>query len=115
MEAVRDRRGRVGRITGIAEGVAAAARRRQRGRAPRVVLYDDRGHPRLLPADASAFEDLVAAAGRMSELWEGRSEPAATSSAEQRGKPSPGGVSVPDPQVGKRNDKEARGGRRDQS
>jgi hypothetical protein len=103
---MRDRRGGVGRITGIAEGVAAAARRRQRGRAPRVVLYDERGHPRLLPADVSAFEGLVAAATLMSELWEGWSESAPTPRAEQQSKPSPGGVSVPDPKVGKRNDKE---------
>lgn len=103
---MRDRHGRVGRITGIAEGVAAAARRRQQGRAPRVVLYDERGHPRLLPADASAFDGLVAAATRMSELWEGRSESAPSSSADQQSKPSPGGVSVPDPHVGKRNDQE---------
>lgn len=74
---MRDRRG-IGRVTGIAEGVAAAARRRQRGRAPRAILYDERGHPRLLAPDAPAFEDLVAAAGRMSELAEGRSDPGPT-------------------------------------
>ncbi len=102
---MRDRRGRIGRLTGIAEDVAAA-RRRQRGRAPRVVLYDERGHPRLLPADASAFEDLVAAAGRMTGLAEGRPESGPTPSAQQRSKPTTGGVSVPDPDVGKRNDKE---------
>ncbi len=71
---MRDRRGRVGRITGIAEGVAAAARRRQRGREPRVVLYDERGHPRLLAADAPPFEDLVVLASRMCGLSEGRPE-----------------------------------------
>jgi len=103
---MRDRRGRVGRITGIAEGVAAAARRRQHGRAPRVVLYDERGHPRLLPTDAPAFEELVAVAGRMSDLAEGRPESPPTPSARQRSKPTTNGVSVPDPEVGKRNDKE---------
>lgn len=102
---VRDRRGRVGRITGIAEGVAAAARRRQRGRAPRVVLYDERGHPRLLPADVPAFEELVAAAGRMSELSEGRAESGPTPSAQHGSKPTTDAVSVPASQ-GKRNDKE---------
>jgi hypothetical protein len=80
---VRDR-GRVGRITGIAEGVAAAARRRQRGRAPRVLLYDERGHPRLLRTDAPAFEELIATAGRMTELSEGRPESGTTPSAQQR-------------------------------
>jgi hypothetical protein len=102
---VRDRRG-IGRITGIAEGVAAAARRRQRGRAPRVVLYDEQGHPRLLPPNAPAFEDLVAAAGRITERVEGRSESGPTPSAQERSKPTTGGVSVPDPDVGKGNEKE---------
>ena len=102
---MRDRRG-IGRITGIAEGVAAAARRRQRGRVPRVVLYDERGHPRLLAADAPAFEALTAAAGRMSERAEGRSAPAPTPSGRQGSKPTTGGVSVPKPYPGKRNDKE---------
>jgi hypothetical protein len=42
------RRGAIGRATGIAEGVAAAVRRRQQAREPRVLLYDSAGHPRLL-------------------------------------------------------------------
>lgn len=103
---MRDRRGRVGRITGIAEGVAAAARRRQRGRAPRVLLYDERGHPRLLRTDAPAFEDLVADASRMCGLLEGRPESGPTPGPPQQSKPTTGGVSVPEPYPGKRNDKE---------
>ncbi len=102
---MRDRRG-IGRITGIAEGVAAAARRRQRGRAPRVVLYDERGHPRLLAADAPAFEALAAAAARMSERVDRRAAPGPTPSGRQPSKPATGGVSVPDPYPGKGNDKE---------
>ena len=97
---MKDRRGRVGRITGIAEGVAAAARRRQRERAPRVILYDERGHPRLLPADVPPCEDLVATASRMSDLLEGRPESAPSPTAGQGSKASTGGVSVPETQMG---------------
>ena len=46
------RKGAIGRAAGIAEGVAAAMRRRQRSREPRILLYDELGHPRLLPAEA---------------------------------------------------------------
>jgi hypothetical protein len=42
------RKGAIGRAAGLAEGVAAAMRRRQRLREPRVLLYDELGHPRLL-------------------------------------------------------------------
>ena len=45
------RKGAIGRATGIAEGVAAAMRRRQRSREPRVLLYDELGHPRRLPPE----------------------------------------------------------------
>jgi hypothetical protein len=45
------RKGPIGRATGLAEGVAAAMRRRQRSREPRVLLYDELGHPRLLAPD----------------------------------------------------------------
>jgi hypothetical protein len=61
---VKERRGTVGRLTGLAEGVAAAARRRQRDRAPRVLLYDAAGHPRTLASDAAEFDTIVRAAGR---------------------------------------------------
>jgi hypothetical protein len=47
------RKGAIGRAAGLAEGVAAAMRRRQRSREPRVLLYDELGHSRLLqPEDA---------------------------------------------------------------
>ena len=83
---MRERRGTVSRLTGLAEGVAAAARRRQRGRAPRVLVYDESGHPVTLPPDAPRFEEIVDAAERMIEL--------AGAGAAQ---PSTGGVSVPEP------------------
>ena len=91
---MRERRGTVSRLTGLAEGVAAAARRRQRDRSPRVLLYDQGGHPRTLsPADRS-FEEVVGAAARMIALTGGgdggveqEEDPPAASST--------GGVSVP--------------------
>ena len=45
------RKGAIGRAAGLAEGVAAAVRRRQRSREPRVLLYDELGHSRLLGAE----------------------------------------------------------------
>ena len=61
------RKGALGRAAGLAEGVAAAMRRRQRSREPRVLLYDELGHSRLLAPEAAhrdrildICEDLVA-------------------------------------------------------
>ena len=96
---MKERRSTVSRLTGLAEGVAASARRRQRDRAPRVLLYDADGHPATLPPDAPGFDDIVRAAGRMIELGdragggagEGEEEPAAQS--------SPLGVSVREPRT----------------
>ena len=53
------RKGAIGRATGIAEGVAAAVRRRQQAREPRVLLYDAAGHPRLLAEDAAQRERVL--------------------------------------------------------
>jgi hypothetical protein len=50
------RKGAIGRAAGIAEGVAAAMRRRQRSREPQVLLYDELGHPRMLPSEAAHRE-----------------------------------------------------------
>ena len=58
---MKERRSTVSRLTGLAEGVAASARRRQRDRAPRVLLYDADGHPATLPPDAPGFDDIVRA------------------------------------------------------
>ena len=62
---MKERRGTVARLAGLAEGVAAASRRRQRDRAPRVSLYDADGHPRLLGPDTRAFEEVLDVAERM--------------------------------------------------
>jgi hypothetical protein len=66
---VRERpRGPIGRATALAEGVAAAARRMQREREPRVALYDEAGSPRLVQPDARGYDSVLDAAERMVEL-----------------------------------------------
>lgn len=52
----------MGRATGIAESVAAAVRRRQQAREPRVVLYDSAGEPRVLPPGAQGHDAILATA-----------------------------------------------------
>lgn len=61
------RKGAIGRAAGIAEGIGAAMRRRQRSREPRVLLYGAQGHSRLMsPEDPhrdrilETCEELVA-------------------------------------------------------
>lgn len=60
-----ERRARPVRATGMAEGVAAAVRRRQRDREPRVVLYDTSGSARVLAPAARGYDDLLEIAERM--------------------------------------------------
>ena len=70
---MRENRGTVARL---AEGVAAAARRRQQERSPRVVLYDELGHPRVLARTAAAHAGVVAAATALVEQGRGVEGPA---------------------------------------
>jgi hypothetical protein len=66
---VRERRGNVGRrASGIADSVAAAVRRRQQARDPRILLYDATGEPRLLKRDAAGHDELLATAELLVEL-----------------------------------------------
>jgi hypothetical protein len=65
------RRGPLGRATGLAEGVAAAVRRRQRERGPRVLLYDAAGHSRLLQPSARGYDRVLAVAEQMVALTNG--------------------------------------------
>jgi hypothetical protein len=65
---VKERRGPVGRVTGLAETVGDALRRRQQRREPRIVLYDAAGHARVLAADAAGAADLLATSARLVEL-----------------------------------------------
>jgi hypothetical protein len=71
---VRERKGALGRATGIAEGVAAAVRRRQRDREPRVLLYDDAGLSRLLQPDARGYDRVLEICEQMVALAAGPGE-----------------------------------------
>ena len=62
------RKGAIGRATGIAEGVAAAMRRRQRSREPRVLVYDQLGHSRLLAPDGSHRDRILDLCDELVEL-----------------------------------------------
>jgi hypothetical protein len=64
---VKDRRGAIGRATGIAEGMAATMRRIQRERLPRVVVYDVEGEPTVLQPHSRGYERVLEAAERMVE------------------------------------------------
>ena len=62
------KKGPIGRATGIAEGVAAAVRRAQRDRAPRVLLYDEAGISRTLQPDTAGYDRVLDACDRLVEL-----------------------------------------------
>jgi hypothetical protein len=62
------RKGPIGRATGIAEGVAAAMRRAQRDRAPRVLLYDEAGISRTLQPDIAGYDLVLDACERLVAL-----------------------------------------------
>ena len=47
------RKGPIGRAADLAEGVAAAVRRMQREREPRVLVYDHSGYARLIQPDGA--------------------------------------------------------------
>jgi hypothetical protein len=64
------RRGPIGRAAGIAEGVAAAVRRMQRDREPRVLLYDTAGYARLLQPHARGFDQVLELSEEMVRLVE---------------------------------------------
>ena len=61
-------RGAFGRASALAEGVAATARRMQREREPRVVLYDHAGGSRLVHPEARGYERVLDTAEQMVEL-----------------------------------------------
>lgn len=61
-------RGPLGRATAVAEGVAAAVRRRQRDREPRVLLYRGAGHPAVLHPGAKGYDEILDLAERMIAL-----------------------------------------------
>lgn len=61
-------RGPLGRATAVAEGVAAAVRRRQRDREPRVMLYRRPGDPRVVHPGAKGHDEILELAERMIAL-----------------------------------------------
>jgi hypothetical protein len=65
---VTERRPRPGRMVGMAEGVAAAVRRRQRDREPRVVVFDRAGAPHLIAPSAPGYDAMLETAESMLEL-----------------------------------------------
>ena len=65
---MRDRKGPIGRATGIAEGVATVVRRRAHEREPHAVLYDTTGLSRLVSPEAEGFDALIDTAEALVEL-----------------------------------------------
>jgi hypothetical protein len=53
------RKGPIGRAADLAEGVAAAVRRMQREREPRVLVYDHSGYARLIQPEARGHEQIL--------------------------------------------------------
>jgi hypothetical protein len=56
---VKERRGAIGRATELAESVVAGVKRRQAARAPKILLYDEDGRPRMLDPASEAGLELV--------------------------------------------------------
>jgi hypothetical protein len=65
---VKERRGAIGRATGLAEGVAAAVRRMAREREPRVLVYDSAGYARLLQPGSRGQARVLEVGQQMVEL-----------------------------------------------
>jgi hypothetical protein len=65
---VKERKGALGRATGLAEGVAATVRRMARDREPRVMVYDAAGYARLLQPEARGHDRILELSGSMVEL-----------------------------------------------
>jgi hypothetical protein len=61
------RKGALGRVGGLAESLAAGAKRRQQAREPRVLVYDEKGEPRVLQPGMKARDEVVELAERMVE------------------------------------------------
>jgi hypothetical protein len=65
---MRERKGPLGKVAGIAEDLAAGQRRRQARREPRVAIYDSAGHARVLAEDAPGRAELLEVAEEMTRL-----------------------------------------------
>jgi len=81
------------RSSGMAEGVAAAVRRRQRERGPRVLIYDPDGRSRSIAPSAPGYDELLGVAHAMIEAVEGTSRPGAAGPRRERRRRASGGPS----------------------
>jgi hypothetical protein len=70
---MKERKGPLGAVAGLAEDLLAGVRRRQQEREPRVVVYDGAGHPRTLPPSDDR-EQILDLADEMIALTEAESE-----------------------------------------
>jgi hypothetical protein len=61
----KERKGPLGLVAGIAEDLAAGARRRQARREPRVAIYDSAGHARGLDEGGPGRADMLEVAEEM--------------------------------------------------
>jgi hypothetical protein len=68
------RKGPIGRAAGLAEGVAAAVRRMQREREPRVLVYDATGYARLVQPEARGQERILELAEEMVRVAAGEED-----------------------------------------
>ena len=65
---MKQRRGAIGRATGLAESVVAGVKRRQAARSPKVLLYDEAGRPRTLDPSSEPAQELVETARALVDL-----------------------------------------------
>ncbi|MBD0281086.1 MAG: hypothetical protein ICV69_02660 [Thermoleophilaceae bacterium] len=69
------RKGPIGRAADLAEGVAAAVRRMQREREPRVLVYDQTGYARLVQPESRGHARILEIGERMIQLADGAEMP----------------------------------------
>lgn len=65
---MKEKKGALGRATGLAAGAAATMRRIARDREPRVLLYDAAGHAKLLQPEARGHTRVLDLSERMVAL-----------------------------------------------
>jgi hypothetical protein len=87
-----DRLHRSPRSSGMAEGVAAAVRRRQRERGPRVLIYDPDGHSRSIAPSAPGYDEILGVAQEMTEAVEAASRAATSTPRRERRRRAAGGT-----------------------
>ena len=68
---MREKKGPIGRATGLAEGMAATMRRIARDREPRVLVYDSAGYARLVQPDARGHDRILEVSEQLLELAAG--------------------------------------------